>query len=108
LILIISFNPRTREGCDEENALNQQWMKVSIHAPARGATKMILMLFVRKWRFNPRTREGCDAIPVVASGASSCFNPRTREGCDWGILKLLDFFFKVSIHAPARGATFQD
>ena len=33
-----------------------------------------------------------------------CFNPRAREGRDDSI-NVIDFFFRVSIHAPAKGAT---
>ena len=34
----IYFNPRTREGCDNELFSGQEWYEISIHAPARGAT----------------------------------------------------------------------
>jgi len=55
-------------------------------------------------RFNPRTRMGCDNATGSASTALSCFNPRTRMGCDQVGLEY-DLFTKVSIHAPAWGAT---
>jgi len=55
--------------------------------------------------FNPRTREGCDGMKFRTANLESGFNPRTREGCDQGADYLNDIFF-VSIHAPARGATF--
>ncbi len=63
---------------------------VSIHAPARGATLPIsysddLVLFQST---HPRG---------VRLSSRSCFNPRTREGCDCSTW--LSF---VSIHAPAR------
>ena len=75
--------------------------------------------------FNPRTRTGCDPTgmerlpgywfqsthphgvrltPRPKATVSPCFNPRTRTGCDrhcW----LYRAYTKVSIHAPARGAT---
>ena len=78
------FNPRTREGCD--------WQTVDVAAHLS--------------RFNPRTREGCDFD-------SDClyhylligFNPRTREGCDT-YEETSRSILTVSIHAPARGATF--
>jgi len=58
---IISFNPRTREGCDLLHMLNRRSIdNVSIHAPARGATQMFLVLHNHLYSFNPRTREGCD------------------------------------------------
>ncbi|VDB01227.1 hypothetical protein S1OALGB6SA_2329 [Olavius algarvensis spirochete endosymbiont] len=34
-----SFNPRTREGCDMLAGILGQLVCVSIHAPARGATR---------------------------------------------------------------------
>ena len=54
---------------------------VSIHAPARGATRC-----------------SCAIVCIL------CFNPRTRTGCDYLGLYISRSLF-VSIHAPARGAT---
>ena len=55
-------------------------IKVSIHAPARGAIRARIAL--SRWIcFNSRTREGCDSLVGV---------PFTENS--------------VSIHAPARGA----
>ncbi len=77
----ISFNPRTREGCD---ACRQKSYRIRLS-------------------FNPRTREGCDLVDVMAASLRAfqsthprrvrhyylneylrvfSFNPRTREGCD--------------------------
>ena len=55
---------------------------VSIHAPARGATFLVLK------------KAKCEAG----------FNSRTREGCDEIIALVFELLY-VSIHAPARGAT---
>ena len=79
---------------------------VSIHAPARGATQKIGG--TKKWllSFNPRTREGCDKYQFEFPGHFSIsFNPRTREGCDCWIVLVASSSTRVSIHAPARGAT---
>ena len=57
--------------------------EVSIHAPAKGATRLSTSPSLRRTSFNPRTREGCDR------SASRGGTPRSR----------------VSIHAPAKGAT---
>lgn len=35
-------------------------ISVSIHAPMRGATLLVLLLSILKLCFNPRTHEGCD------------------------------------------------
>ena len=78
-----SFNPRTRTGCDRQ-------LQTSPYQQAC---------------FNPRTRTGCDRDLSSSTIASKSFNPRTRTGCD---RKTRTFFtlLKVSIHAPARGATY--
>ena len=79
--------------------------------------------------FNPRTREGCDWL---ADGVTTAevefqsthprrvrrnlnqlnvsiilyFNPRTREGCDMADIAAVADPIPISIHAPAKGATF--
>ncbi len=77
---VISFNSRTREGCDE---------------------CLALLFFRHKFQFtHPR------GVRFVISSIMSfkhCFNSRTREGCDV-VDGLGKAFAHVSIHAPARGA----
>ena len=98
---------------------------VSIHAPARGAT---FIPYPATWLrgFNPRARAGRDKNkPATAkSGAFQstrprgarptviyfvlplpCFNPRARAGRDLLTDDEIDKRI-VSIHAPARGATY--
>ena len=85
------FNPRTREGCDLRGHLFYFGsILVSIHAPARGATRDSLMALWELRRFNPRTREGCDATELLNKGFSIRFNPRTREGCDRNLRMIAD------------------
>ena len=76
------FNPRTRMGCDLQLSSSSPPLLISIHAPAWGATQLLL--------------SGCHflkiSIHAPAWGATSpCpssvpfllyFNPRTRMGCD--------------------------
>ena len=99
------FNPRTREGCDLKKQYKRtkttsfqsthprrvrlatclmvdKMVRISIHAPAKGAT-----ISGRRFRtactyFNPRTREGCDNQLHQLTERVHYFNPRTREGCD--------------------------
>ena len=101
-------------------------MWVSIHAPAWGATQLnnrntealkfqsthphgvrpttSITIAIPINSFNPRTRMGCDLIHCIQSFQTGCFNPRTRMGCDFRFL--VSFIVnKVSIHAPAWGAT---
>ena len=78
--------------------------KISIHAPARGATFCHLLALLNTRNFNPRSREGSDGpsdvtlltVPVFQSTLprgerhlpqTRCpenvyFNPRSREGSD--------------------------
>ena len=62
-------------------------------------------VYQRCYGFNPRTRVGCDIRARPLAAASTCFNPRTRVGCDGLDSKILYAIVKVSIHAPAWGAT---
>ena len=59
--------------------------KISIHAPARGATGRLICRIRFSIYFNPRPRAGGD----------------TPDGTAIGIAL-------ISIHAPARGATYED
>jgi len=123
---IYRFNPRARAGRDGVPTASGHPYNVSIHAPARGATrtdachgatKAFQSTRPRGARrlcnangidpgcFNPRARAGRDrAAPPAGRSARRCFNPRARAGRD-------RFRFRdrlgcdVSIHAPARGAT---
>ncbi len=79
--------------------------QVSIHAPARGATAVASPWATSRQGFNPRTRAGCDPHASRRCGASRGFNPRTRAGCDGRHQAQVQDQAKVSIHAPARGAT---
>ena len=121
------FNPRTRVGCDQRlrdihtclvevsihapawgatplTGLQRRAAYVSIHAPAWGATLHLTPGRTGKSRFNPRTRVGCDPKKLTRTIPNLGFNPRTRVGCD--VIDHKDrFFFFVSIHAPAWGAT---
>ena len=78
---------------------------VSIHAPAWGATLMILRSQQNDSSFNPRPRMGGDTnTPSTYKGFTS-FNPRPRMGGDSLFSFRLIVGLSVSIHAPAWGAT---
>ena len=78
--------------------------KISIHAPAWGATFPLALHGVFYFYFNPRTRMGCDFYALILGALSAHFNPRTRMGCDPLCSPYLPNV-KISIHAPAWGAT---
>ena len=77
------FNPRSREGSDPLLLCITLGYKISIHAPAKGATDSLFIANIFLINFNPRSREGSDR-----QRGSDCGKPR-----------------EISIHAPAKGAT---
>ena len=78
---------------------------VSIHAPARGATGQIVAMMKDHSSFNPRSRTGSD-FPINfwrrrrESFQSTLPHGERPEWPGWNL-----YGHDVSIHAPARGAT---
>ena len=101
------FNPRTREGCDYKCLCGLYNTKlISIHAPARGATRLLTDKEFKRLEFQSTHPRGVRRIYWSwCSMARQHFNPRTREGCDRPLIVFLSSLFHISIHAPARGAT---
>ena len=101
------FNPRAREGRDLSDLQGLfDYIMVSIHAPARGATCFVSLLkTLIESCFNPRAREGRDLQDKTLAGMlDACFNPRAREGRDIKICKTLqrDFWFQSTRPRGAR------
>ena len=123
------INPRSREGSDVQMLrLQFSYILISIHAPARGATAATHN-HVRSSRFqstlprgerrcspfsspmtnsnfNPRSREGSDGWSLTTASMTEYFNPRSREGSDQALYDVTSTRYQISIHAPARGATY--
>ena len=76
------FNPRSREGSDIFSRSNQSGIVISIHAPAKGATKLIGGV------------HGDLAISIHAPAKGATVNGY-----------VVRFHPTISIHAPAKGAT---
>ncbi len=77
------FNPRTRVGCDPAHLPASRLRRISIHAPAWGAT--------------------CNSVLLASADARfQSTHPRGVRQCGWR-----DFcgWSSISIHAPAWGAT---
>ena len=81
----LSFNPRTRDGCDLKDTIFN-WLLLS---------------------FNPRTRDGCDyARPKGISVVDVSIHAPVMGAT---VLLVLGRVVKlVSIHAPVMGATYRD
>jgi len=100
----ISFNPRTREGCDFQGHADRIALRVSIHAPARGATGASLITVLNPWfqSTHPRGVRQAKYKRYMQSDPVSIHAPARGATHDAAKLKPP---IPVSIHAPARGAT---
>ncbi len=115
------FNPRARGGRDHADgavirnpdsfnhapagarlsALYCDACTVSIHAPAGRDHRQSSC----RTRFNPRARGGRDRISGSHLTRDKGFNPRARGGRDRKQVLSAEHLNRVSIHAPAGGAT---
>ena len=101
----VRFNPRARGGRDVLSQGQRRTVRVSIHAPAGGATLSKRKPGGQAPRFNPRARGGRDQSSTGMFCSTSSFNPRARGGRDVPCGQCWQCRL-VSIHAPAGGATY--
>ena len=120
------FNPRSREGSDEKRIDNvgkafqfqstlprgerhliprmQSCITLFQSTLPRGERLVSLVVLPVAHDFNPRSREGSDIVDMQEYKYINNFNPRSREGSD-NIISASKLLWRISIHAPARGAT---
>ena len=122
----MSFNPRTRVGCDQaiehkfDDELTFQsthprgvrpgaaraWKNfhnVSIHAPAWGATPRAMCRPWPRSSFNPRTRVGCDMRLMDERLYNIKFQSTHPRGVRQSVGRHRPVGQAVSIHAPGAG-----
>jgi len=99
------FNPRPCERGDSKEGFISRTIKVSIHAPARGATLLHRAESKGVMFQSTPLREGRPGVGASASTPGPCFNPRPCERGDAAPPLYCGSAHRVSIHAPARGAT---
>ena len=75
------FNPRSHERSDAENETEIAVLKISIHAPTRGATQHQPRCS-RARNFNPRSHERSDLATQKLPLPHRYFNPRSHERSD--------------------------
>jgi hypothetical protein len=80
-------------------------LSLSIHAPARGATKTMRYRGVVDATFNPRTRTGCDNLALRDHDITHGFQSTHPHGVRLFQTTSAHGHVQLSIHAPARGAT---
>ena len=100
------FNPRSREGSDALATAKNYQSSIFQSTLPRGERPAFPEFRAISSNFNPRSREGSDCIIFTFSFKFSNFNPRSREGSD-RLTDVPPVSCRISIHAPARGATFR-
>ena len=101
------FNPRPRARGDIERLLRKRFQTRFQSTPPRGRRRAGIWCKTVGLSFNPRPRAGGDKPARNRGDRRDCFNPRPRAGGDVPPRRNIAFPARVSIHAPARGATFR-
>ena len=99
------FNPRSREGSDVNTYFRAAKVFLFQSTLPRRERLLWYLLFLPATNFNPRSREGSDWFLFFLVKVGIYFNPRSREGSDGRATREQTYYIKISIHAPAKGAT---
>ena len=101
-----NFNPRTREGCDPKVVVDYYKEQAFQSTHPRGVRRKYLLCCIRgSDDFNPRTREGCDMKINCLIFLQRIFQSTHPRGVRRSIHDERNKRSFISIHAPARGAT---
>ena len=104
-VLCVDFNPRSREGSDGIPVVPPALFKyISIHAPARGATRPV-ELQVAVIKFQSTLPRGERLYPVRGRGGKRRISIHAPARGATETAKIQKQTNNISIHAPARGAT---
>ena len=99
------FNPRTREGCDIKSPNSRLVVSISIHAPAKGATRSF-WFFQHQFLISIHApAKGATPLVTVMFDVTSFQSTHPRRVRLSKPSKTGPRIF-ISIHAPAKGATF--
>ncbi len=99
------FNPRSREGSDVE--VERMWYKVvkfQSTLPRRERHRPASKMLSPRFYFNPRSREGSDIVHLVMLCAGNISIHAPAKGATFAELQR-ELEKAISIHAPAKGAT---
>ena len=99
-----SFNPRTRVGCDVRRRGRRSVSRVSIHAPAWGATTKSNPIY-NKSKFQSTHPRGVRLLTHYQYVMDKQFQSTHPRGVRRGVIGVVAVGIDVSIHAPAWGAT---
>ena len=77
-----NFNPRSHERSDSQQSELITMLRISIHAPTRGATRSRCRYCFPSINFNPRSHERSDKENKSKRRVLTYFNPRSHERSD--------------------------
>ena len=100
-----NFNPRSHEGSDTVRTSTCALSILFQSTLPRGERHSNIVAFAIRYDFNPRSHEGSDAPAPTTTSPAPNFNPRSHEGSDDVRFFNVRDQFRISIHAPTRGAT---
>ena len=103
-VMILYFNPRSREGSDLSLAVVYAVVEISIHAPVKGATRIPSLNFDGAYHFNPRSREGSNHRLAAPTHQRRISIHAPVKGATILVMYLF-LSLMISIHAPVKGAT---
>ena len=90
---ISGFNSRTRKGCDTKFIIAVSFDEVSIHAPVKGATLIVIVVLPPEAVSIHAPVKGATKKPPRNMPHFLRFNSRTRKGCD--NIELNDYIKKI-------------
>ena len=99
-----NFNPRPREGSDDDLHRYKSVVMRFQSTPPRGERQTISLFPPKQKKFQSTLPRGERPRHTGLLCPRLDFNPRSREGSDWVVLAGPAIIY-ISIHAPARGAT---
>ena len=102
---LYNFNPRSREGSDIASAIHAGTKETFQSTLPRGERQGLQSAALLFFKFQSTLPRGERHERGVMSAGGNNFNPRSREGSDC-FLHFCEYLICISIHAPARGATF--
>ena len=100
----INFNPRARVGRDVDGFVHLGLNRISIHAPAWGATRR-LWLKPAILQFQSTRPRGARHASCVQDSTYTPFQSTRPRGARRNLREDLAYYCGISIHAPAWGAT---
>ncbi len=99
------FNPRTRKGCDYDLAIDYSCQREFQSTHPQGVRLFIMVDMKSIVTFQSTHPQGVRLYFHKFLNSVNNFNPRTRKGCDEDKYSIQHKGGRISIHAPARGAT---